>query len=185
MYSYHFMLQLFPIFIHSINNLIFGAYTVLLKYYHNLKSIFSFLRFALRLIFYCLCRSGICCFVILWTLLVCFCKAFVMCDHLEFVARIFFWLNNEQNDRISIWIYYTDYNTTNIGETVVAWSYGSWIYNYICNQCLSPLMLWVRISVRARYTTWCYKVCQWLATGRWFSPAPPVSSTNETGVKQH
>ena len=22
------------------------------------------------------------------------------------------------------------------------WSYGSWIYNYLCNQCLSPLMLW-------------------------------------------
>jgi hypothetical protein len=25
------------------------------------------------------------------------------------------------------------------------WSHGSWIYNYLCNQCLSPLMLWVRI----------------------------------------
>ena len=24
------------------------------------------------------------------------------------------------------------------------------------------------------------KVCQWLATGRWFSPGPPVSSTNKT-----
>jgi hypothetical protein len=23
------------------------------------------------------------------------------------------------------------------------WSYGSWIYNYLCNQCLSPLMLLV------------------------------------------
>ena len=30
------------------------------------------------------------------------------------------------------------------------WSYGSWIYNYSCNQFLSPLMLWVRISIRAR-----------------------------------
>jgi len=28
-----------------------------------------------------------------------------------------------------------------------SWSYGSWIYNYLCNQCLSPL-LWVRISIR-------------------------------------
>jgi hypothetical protein len=27
------------------------------------------------------------------------------------------------------------------------WSYGSWIYNYICNQCLSPMMLWVRTPV--------------------------------------
>jgi hypothetical protein len=40
------------------------------------------------------------------------------------------------------------------------WSYGSWIYNYLCNQCLSPLMLWVRISIRARCTTLCDKVCQ-------------------------
>jgi hypothetical protein len=24
------------------------------------------------------------------------------------------------------------------------WSYGSWIYNYLCNICLSPLKLWVR-----------------------------------------
>jgi len=23
------------------------------------------------------------------------------------------------------------------------------------------------------------KICQWLATGRWFSPDPPVSSTNK------
>ena len=60
------------------------------------------------------------------------------------------------------------------------WSYGSWIYNYLCIQCLSPLRLWVQISIRARCTTSCYKVCQWLATGRWFSPGPPVSSTNKT-----
>ena len=60
------------------------------------------------------------------------------------------------------------------------WSYGSWIYNYLCNQCLSPLMLWVRILIRARCTTLCDKVCQWLATGQWFSQRPPVSSTNKT-----
>ena len=56
------------------------------------------------------------------------------------------------------------------------WSYGSWIYNYLCNQCLSPLMF----SIRARCTTLCDKVCQWLATGLWFSLGPPVSSTNKT-----
>jgi hypothetical protein len=28
--------------------------------------------------------------------------------------------------------------------------------------------------------TLCNKVCQWLATGRWFSPGTPVSSTNKT-----
>ena len=32
----------------------------------------------------------------------------------------------------------------------------------------------------ARCTTLCDKVCQWLATGRWFSPGPPVSATNKT-----
>jgi hypothetical protein len=33
-----------------------------------------------------------------------------------------------------------------------SWSYGSWIYNYICNQCISPLMLWVRIPLRPSST---------------------------------
>ena len=60
------------------------------------------------------------------------------------------------------------------------WSHGSWIYNYICNQCLSPLILWVQIAIRARCTASCDNVCQWLATGRWFSRGSPVSSTNET-----
>jgi len=27
-----------------------------------------------------------------------------------------------------------------------SWSYGSWSYNYLCNQCLSPLTLWVQIQ---------------------------------------
>ena len=30
------------------------------------------------------------------------------------------------------------------------------------------------------YTTLCDKVCQWLATARWFSPGTPVSSTNKS-----
>ena len=51
-----------------------------------------------------------------------------------------------------------------------------------CNQCLSPLMLWVRISTMATYTTLCDKVCQSLATGRWFSLGTPVSSTNKTEI---
>jgi hypothetical protein len=41
-------------------------------------------------------------------------------------------------------------------------------------------MLWVRISIRAKCKTLCDKVCPWLATGRWFSPSPPVFSTNKT-----
>jgi hypothetical protein len=54
------------------------------------------------------------------------------------------------------------------------------IYIFVCNECLSPLMLWVRISIRARCTTLCDKGCRWLATVWWFSPDPPVSSTNKT-----
>jgi hypothetical protein len=33
--------------------------------------------------------------------------------------------------------------------------------------------------VQARFTL-CDKVCQWLATGRWFSPDTLISSTNKT-----
>jgi len=57
------------------------------------------------------------------------------------------------------------------------WSYDSWIYNYLCNRCLSSLMLWVRIPLRARCTTLCDKVCQRLVAGWWFSS---VSSPNKT-----
>jgi hypothetical protein len=49
-----------------------------------------------------------------------------------------------------------------------SWSYGSWIYNYMCNQCLLPLMLWVRNPVMERCTR--YNI----------SPGTPVSSTNKT-----
>jgi len=59
------------------------------------------------------------------------------------------------------------------------WSYGSWIYNYLCNQSLSPLM-WVRILIKAMCTTLFDKICQWLATGLWFSLSSSVSSTNKT-----
>jgi hypothetical protein len=63
-----------------------------------------------------------------------------------------------------------------------SWSYGSWIYNYLSNQYLSPLTLWVRIPLRQGVldTTLCDKVCQWLTAGRWLSPGTPVSSTNKT-----
>ena len=63
-----------------------------------------------------------------------------------------------------------------------SWSHSCWIYNYLCNQCLSPLTLWVRIPLRRSvlHTTLCDNVCHWLATVRWFSPGSPVSPTNKT-----
>ena len=57
----------------------------------------------------------------------------------------------------------------------------AWLLNYLCNKCLSRLT-WVRTPLRwgVCNTTLCDKVCQWLTTGRWFSPCPLVSSTNKT-----
>ena len=61
------------------------------------------------------------------------------------------------------------------------WSYGKLIYNYLCNRCLSPLMLWVWILLMQGVldTALCYKVCQWLVAGRWFSRGTLASSTNK------
>jgi hypothetical protein len=36
------------------------------------------------------------------------------------------------------------------------------------------------ITTNVVNTTLCDKVCQWLATGQWFSPGTLVSSTNKT-----
>ena len=38
----------------------------------------------------------------------------------------------------------------------------------------------ITTKVRARWTTFCDKVCQWLVTSRWFSPGTSVLSTNKT-----
>jgi hypothetical protein len=40
-------------------------------------------------------------------------------------------------------------NPRNYKELPWSWSYGSWIYNYLCSQCLSLLKLWVRIPLMA------------------------------------
>ena len=49
-----------------------------------------------------------------------------------------------------------------------SWSYGSWIYNYLCNQCLSAITTEV-------VTTLCDKIYQWLATGHTNSSPTEVS----------
>ena len=57
------------------------------------------------------------------------------------------------------------------------WSYGSWIYNYLCNQWSSPLM-WDQIPLMVRCTQYniMWQVCLWLAACWLFSPvSPPIT----------
>jgi len=58
----------------------------------------------------------------------------------------------------------------------------SWIYNYLCNKCISPLTFWRPIPLRRGVLdiTLCDKAGQWLVAGLWFSTGTPVSSTNKT-----
>jgi hypothetical protein len=36
----------------------------------------------------------------------------------------------------------------NVKGPLWSWAYGSWIYNYLCIECLSPLKLWVLANYR-------------------------------------
>ena len=65
-----------------------------------------------------------------------------------------------------------------------SWLHGSWIYDYPCNQYLSPLTLCVWIPLRQGVldTTLCDKVCKWLVADLWFSPDTPVSPNNKTDL---
>jgi hypothetical protein len=70
---------------------------------------------------------------------------------------------------------------TNCVKRGLSWSYDSWIYNYLCNQCLSPPTLCVQILFRwgVLDTTLCNQVWQWLAAGQGFSPSTLVSSAKK------
>ena len=63
--------------------------------------------------------------------------------------------------------------------------FGCWIYNYLWNQSLSPLLLWVRILLRRGVldTTFCDEVFPRLATGRWFFRVlwfpPPIKHSHD------
>ena len=87
-------------------------------------------------------------------------------------------LNQRKQFHVIVVFQYFGFGVSVCKEVVVV-IYGCWLSNYMCNQCLSPLMLWVRTPLRRLIldTTLCDKVCQWPATDRWFSP---VSSTNKT-----
>ena len=66
------------------------------------------------------------------------------------------------------------YDITNNKEW--SWSYGSWIYNYLCYQCISPLKLWVRTLFMARCARFLWyqfqiifsnKSCMCCSTNKW------------------
>ena len=46
----------------------------------------------------------------------------------------------------------------------------------------NPMVVWFTITYAiSTYQHWsCDNVCQWLTTGRWFSPGTPASATNKT-----
>jgi hypothetical protein len=58
-----------------------------------------------------------------------------------------------------------------ITELEPSWSYGSWIYNYLCNRCLSSLKLWVWTPFMARCTRLLLKWSKivWYKRSRYFS----------------
>ena len=80
-----------------------------------------------------------------------------------------------------------------------SWSYGCWIYSYLCNQCISPLTLWGRIPFRRCVldTTLCEKVTMTCCSSGGFLVVlrcPPLNKTwqsryswniVESGVKHH
>ena len=64
-----------------------------------------------------------------------------------------------------------------------SWSHGSWIYNYLYNQWLSPKKLCQFESRSWRgvlYTSFCDTVFQWLTAVQLFSPNTLISSSNKT-----
>ena len=61
------------------------------------------------------------------------------------------WLTGFEQNIIYIPFIYILINIICIGPSS-SWSYGSWIYNYLWNQCLSPLKLWDWTLFMARCT---------------------------------
>ena len=79
-------------------------------------------------------------------------------------------------------LYNRQYKTRHVQGPLWSWSYGSWIYNYICNQCISPLTLWVRISLMASCTRYNIMWSRFSMTCRksMVYPDTLVSSINKT-----
>ena len=86
-------------------------------------------------------------------------------------------LNNICNAFVKYQMYFNYFGMSNKGSS---WSYGSCIYHYLCNQCLSPLKLRRRIPVMARCTRFNIMFVSDLQQVSGFLHGTPVSSTNKT-----
>ena len=82
---------------------------------------------------------------------------------------------------------YTTYSKISVTHCSYQGLYGSWIYNSLCSQCLTPLKLWVYSPSWQGVLdkTLCDKLCQILTAGHWFSPSTPVSSSNKTDCQYY
>jgi hypothetical protein len=96
----------------------------------------------------------------------------IICTPLEMVSVKFFFLSISIKTihwtcwRMIIICYIICIIMTSINKRLSwSWSYGSWINNYLCNQCLSPLMLWVRTLFMVRYTQ--YNIMWWFVGDLW------------------
>ena len=56
----------------------------------------------------------------------------------------------------------------------------SMVVGFTTTYVISVYHHWCEFESRSGRGDICDKVCQWFATGRWFSPGPPFSSTNKT-----
>jgi hypothetical protein len=62
------------------------------------------------------------------------------------------------------------FNVTFNNISVISW-HGSLMYNYLCNQCPSPLTLWVRISLMTRSIR--YNIMWWFVSNLWAGTVYP------------
>ena len=106
----------------------------------------------------------------------------VLSDHLSYVALFHCPIERSYKTGLTVEERKKYLIIYSIEEPSWPWSYDSWIYNYICNQCLSPLTLWVPtpLSRCVIDTILCDTVCPWLVVDRWFYPGAPVSFSNKT-----
>jgi hypothetical protein len=73
-----------------------------------------------------------------------FCFVFILC-----LWTVHSWLSLRYSLALMSWLLF---NFNYLSETSWSWSYDIWIYSYLCNQCISPLKLCIRIPLMARCT---------------------------------